>query len=97
MRRSISWLPGNGTSCSVVSVLTYGVFAVNGSLMPRRRACSLSCSSSCPARAGPFDLQHVVERIQPLGGFDGLEIGDVVGGDVSHSWFSRFRAARPQF
>jgi hypothetical protein len=55
MRRSISWLPGNGTSWSDVSVLIYGVFAVNGSLMPRRRACSLSWTSNWPARAGPLD------------------------------------------
>ena len=33
---------------------------------------------------GTIRLQYVVERIQPLAGFNGLEVGDVVGGDISH-------------
>ena len=33
---------------------------------------------------GAVGLQDVVERIQPLAGFDRLEIVEVVGGDISH-------------
>ena len=37
------------------------------------------------ARArGPVALQHVIERIEPLSGFNRLEIGDVACGDVFH-------------
>ena len=84
MRRSISWLPGNGTSWSVRQRVD--VWRVRAERQPdaapARVLAQLQQQLARPR--GAVDLQDVVERIQPLVGFNGLEIGDVVGGDISH-------------
>ena len=54
----------------------------------------LQRATARPRRA--IGLKDVVERIQPLGGFNRLEVGDVIGSDISHRscrlWLSGLRA-----
>ena len=57
IRRSISLLPGTGLCSSGLMVLMYGVFAVNGSLRPRRFAWTSSSLSSSATRPGPPDCR----------------------------------------
>ena len=84
MRRSISRLPGYGTCSSALMVLMYGVFAVNGRRTPDFWAWMPSSRSRAADARRPSMLQHIVQRIEPLPGFEGFELGGIGRSGISH-------------
>ena len=88
IRRSSSRLPGYGGCLSAGIVLTYGVVAVNGSSTPLRMRRLLERREQLLHALRALALEHVVERLEPLGRLGG--IGVVRESAIECSMFSRW-------
>ena len=84
MRRSISRLPGYGTCSSGLMVLMYGVFAVNGRRTPDFLGVDAELTKQAADARRPSMLQNIVQRIEPLAGFEGFELGGIGRSGISH-------------
>ena len=66
IRCSSARSPGCGGCLSTGIVLTYGVFAENGTGTACLRASSCSCIQQERRPVGPVELHHRVQRVPPL-------------------------------
>ena len=73
-RRSISGSPGIGSSSEAGIVLTYGVLSDPIGPLPACWARSTTRVSRCRARLDAVVLDDGVERVEPFGGLDSVDV-----------------------
>ncbi len=70
MRRSISWLPGNGGCCREGIVFWYGVVAENGRFTPGfAPRVQRQLLQQAPGTVRSSVRKHIIQRIDPFPGF----------------------------